>query len=182
MWLRKILEDLQVKQVQSTPLMIDNTSAIKLAKNPKFHDRTKHINTKYHLIRHHVEAKTIHLRHCSTNEQIVDIFTKALGREKLERFRMMLGLTNIPSEQSSGDELNNHSLLYITMSYLWNIHESVFLSFSAKSGVTSSLTGSVDSSLARSLAPKLEWRKEAGTKGNLVLAPSRARKIPLNDH
>ena len=37
-WLRKILEDLQVKQVQSTPLTIDNTSAIKLAKNPKFHD------------------------------------------------------------------------------------------------------------------------------------------------
>lgn len=37
-WLRKILEDLQVKQVQSTPLMIDNTYAIKLAKNPKFHD------------------------------------------------------------------------------------------------------------------------------------------------
>eukprot|EP00253_Pinus_taeda_P022881 PITA_22881 len=97
-WLRKILEDLQVKQVQSTPLMIDNTSEIKLAKNPKFHDRTKHINTKYHLIRHHVEAKTIHLRHCSTNEKIADIFTKALGREKLERFRTMLGLTNIPSD------------------------------------------------------------------------------------
>ena len=37
-WLKKILEDLQVKQVQSTPLMVDNTSAIKLAKNPKFHD------------------------------------------------------------------------------------------------------------------------------------------------
>eukprot|EP00253_Pinus_taeda_P022157 PITA_22157 len=89
-WLRKILEDLQVKQVQSTPLMIDNTSAIKLAKNPKFHDHTKHINTKYHLIRHHVEAKTIHLRHCSTNEQVSDIFTKALGREKLERFRTCL--------------------------------------------------------------------------------------------
>eukprot|EP00253_Pinus_taeda_P014934 PITA_14934 len=95
-WLKKIFEDLQVKQVQSTPLMIDNTSAIELAKNPKFHDRTKHINTKYHLIRHHVEAKTIHLRHCSTNEKIADIFTKALGREKLERFRTMLGLTNIP--------------------------------------------------------------------------------------
>eukprot|EP00253_Pinus_taeda_P018646 PITA_18646 len=95
-WLRKIFEDLQVKQVQSTPLMIDNTFAIKLAKNPKFHDLTKHINTKYHLIRHHVEAKTIHLRHCFTNEQIADIFTKSLGREKLERFKTMLGLTNIP--------------------------------------------------------------------------------------
>eukprot|EP00253_Pinus_taeda_P018980 PITA_18980 len=97
-WLRKILEDLQVKQVQSTPLMIDNTSAINLAKNPKFHDRTKNINTKYHLIRHHVEAKTILLRHCSTNEKVADIFTKALGRENLERFRTMLGLTNIPSD------------------------------------------------------------------------------------
>jgi len=48
--LRKILEDLQMEQMHSTPLMIDNTSAIKLAKKPKFHDRTKHINTKYHLI------------------------------------------------------------------------------------------------------------------------------------
>eukprot|EP00253_Pinus_taeda_P028748 PITA_28748 len=97
-WLRKILEYLQVKKVQSTPLMIDNTSGINFAKNPKFHDQTKHINTKYHLIRHHVEAKTIHLCHCSTNEKITDIFTKALGREKLERFRTMRGLTNIPSD------------------------------------------------------------------------------------
>ena len=37
-WLRKILEYLQVKLVQLNPLMIDNTSAIKLAKSPKFHD------------------------------------------------------------------------------------------------------------------------------------------------
>eukprot|EP00253_Pinus_taeda_P028395 PITA_28395 len=95
-WLSKILEDLQVKQVQSTPLIIDNTSTIKLAKNPKFHDRMKHINTKYHLIQHHVEAKTIHLCHFSMNEQIADIFTKALGRENIGRFRMMHGLTNIP--------------------------------------------------------------------------------------
>jgi hypothetical protein len=70
----------------STPLFVDNTSAIQLAKNPKFHDRTKHINTKYHLIRHHVEAKTIHLNHFSTLEQIADIFTKSLGREKFEKF------------------------------------------------------------------------------------------------
>jgi hypothetical protein len=66
-WLRKILEDLQEKQMTSTPLLVDNTSAIQLAKNLKFHDRTKHINTKYHLIRHHVEIQTIHLNHCSTS-------------------------------------------------------------------------------------------------------------------
>ena len=61
----------------STTLFVDNSSAIQLAKNPKFYDRTKHINTKYRFIWHHVEAKTIHLTHCSTSEQIADIFTKA---------------------------------------------------------------------------------------------------------
>ena len=38
LWLREILEDFQEKQMHSTYLMIDNTSTIKLAKNPKFHD------------------------------------------------------------------------------------------------------------------------------------------------
>jgi hypothetical protein len=77
--------------MNSTPLLFDNTSVAKLDKNTIFHDQTKHINAKYHLIRYHVEANTIHLRHCSTKEKIVDIFTKVLGREE---FRMMLGLRN----------------------------------------------------------------------------------------
>jgi hypothetical protein len=38
MLLKKTLEDLQEKQVNVTPLLIDNTYAIKLAKNPEFHD------------------------------------------------------------------------------------------------------------------------------------------------
>jgi hypothetical protein len=97
-WLQKILEDLQEKQRTSMLFFVDNTSAIQLAKIHKFHDRTKHINIKYHLIQHHVEAKTIHLNHCSTSEQIADIFTKALGLEKFENFRMMLGMTNVPSD------------------------------------------------------------------------------------
>ena len=95
-WLLNILEYLQEKQTASTPLFVENSSPIQLAKNPKFHDRTKHINTKYHLIRHLVEAKTIHLTHCPTSEKIVDIFTKALGREKFENFRSLLGMPNFP--------------------------------------------------------------------------------------
>ena len=84
--------------MNSTSHFVDNSSATQLAKNPKFHDRTKHINTKYHLIRHHVEAKTIHLTHCPTLEQIVDIFTKALDREKFEKFRMQLGMLSLTSD------------------------------------------------------------------------------------
>ena len=49
-WLQKILEDLEEKQKSSTPLFVGNSSEIQFTKNPKFHDRTKHINTKHHLI------------------------------------------------------------------------------------------------------------------------------------
>jgi hypothetical protein len=70
--------------VNYTPLMVDNTYAIKLDKNLIFHDRTMHNNIEYHLIRYHVEAKTIHLRHCSTNQKIADIFNKVLGKKKLK--------------------------------------------------------------------------------------------------
>jgi hypothetical protein len=72
--------------VKSTPLLVENNYAIKLVKNLLFHDRTKHINTKYHLIQYYVETKTIHLGRCSTNEEIANIFTKGLGREKIEKF------------------------------------------------------------------------------------------------
>jgi len=44
-WLRKILDDLEEKQVNATLVLIDNTYAIKLEKNHSFHDQTKHINT-----------------------------------------------------------------------------------------------------------------------------------------
>jgi hypothetical protein len=64
--------------VNYNPLLGGNTSAIKLSKNPIFHDQTKHINTKYHLSQYHVETKTIHLIHFSTNEKIPYIFTKRL--------------------------------------------------------------------------------------------------------
>lgn len=50
----------------------------------------QNVGTKYYLIRYHVKAMTIHLRHCSSNEQIANIFTKALEREKIEKFRMSL--------------------------------------------------------------------------------------------
>jgi hypothetical protein len=80
--------------MNSTPLLVGNNSTI--TKNARFHDRTKNINTKYHLIQYHVETKIIYLIRCSTNEKIADIFTKTLRREKLEQFIMMLGLKNTP--------------------------------------------------------------------------------------
>jgi len=59
--------------VNSTLHMVDAIFGINVAKNPILQEKTKHIKIKYHLIQYHIEGKTIHLRHCSTNEKIVDI-------------------------------------------------------------------------------------------------------------
>jgi hypothetical protein len=49
----------------------------------------------YHFIREKVLAKEINLIHVSTEDQVADIFTKALGTEKLRKFRKMLGVLEV---------------------------------------------------------------------------------------
>ncbi|XP_031285994.1 secreted RxLR effector protein 161-like [Pistacia vera] len=50
-WLRKILEDLKLKQVKPIAIMCDNQFAVAMAKNPVHHGRTKHIKIKFHAVR-----------------------------------------------------------------------------------------------------------------------------------
>ena len=50
-WLRSLLKELHMSQVEATEIFFDNKSALALAKNPIFHDRSKHIDTRYHFIR-----------------------------------------------------------------------------------------------------------------------------------
>ncbi len=73
----------------------DNSSSILLANNSVFHARTKHIEVHYHFIREKVIAKEIDLIHVSTENQVVDIFTKALGTDKLKKFQKMLGVLEV---------------------------------------------------------------------------------------
>jgi len=81
-WLRGLLAELGFPQADSTPLHADNTSAIQIAANPVYHERTKHIEVDCHSIREAVDTCVISLPHVSTNLQIADVFTKALTRQR----------------------------------------------------------------------------------------------------
>jgi len=74
------------------PIVIycDNISSILFANNLVCHARTKHIEVHYHFIRKKVLAKEINLIHVNIKDQVADIFTKALGIDKLKKFRQML--------------------------------------------------------------------------------------------
>ena len=93
-WLRQMLADMHISQVGPTSLFSDNQAVLKLAKNPVFHERTKHIELHCHYIRQLVEDGTIQLLYVPTSEQPADIFTKPLGLDKFVKFRGSIGVVN----------------------------------------------------------------------------------------
>jgi len=99
-WLRKLLVDLQQEQIGSTEIWCDNKAAIAMTKNPAFHSRTKHIDIRYHFIRNLVAGGIISLKFCGTNDQVADVLTKSLPRNKHEFFRLQMGVCDFEERGS----------------------------------------------------------------------------------
>ena len=57
----------------------DNSGALELARLPKIHPRTKHINQSYHHLREHVECQEVSIQSTPTDAQVADILTKPLA-------------------------------------------------------------------------------------------------------
>jgi hypothetical protein len=91
-WLRRLLIELGLDLDSPTVLHVDNQSAIAIARNPEFHDRTKHIEVRHHFLRHKVEGEEIRLEYTPTDEQTADVLTKGLVCDKHERFSKAMGL------------------------------------------------------------------------------------------
>ena len=73
-------------------IFCDNQSCVKFSENPVFHDRSKHIDMKYHYIRDIIQKGFVKLQYISIDEQVADIFTKPLTRVKFAYFRERLGV------------------------------------------------------------------------------------------
>jgi len=94
-WLSRLIAELKNEQVQKFRLLIDNKSAIELSKNPVHHERSKHIDTRYHYIRDCIEQGVVEVDHVRTGDQLADILTKPLVRMRFAELRMKLGVTKI---------------------------------------------------------------------------------------
>lgn len=92
LWLRNLLEELQFKQEYSTQLFCDNSSAIKLSRNPVFHGKCKHIDVRYHFLRDLSKDGIIDLVFCRSADQVADVFTKSLKLDSFVKFRRLLGV------------------------------------------------------------------------------------------
>ena len=74
------------------PIKCDNTSAINLSKNPIQHSRMKHIDIRYHFLHDHIQNGDISLEFVDINNQLADIFTKHLNKERLNFIKHYLGM------------------------------------------------------------------------------------------
>ncbi|BBH07633.1 multidrug resistance-associated protein 9 [Prunus dulcis] len=102
-WLRFMLCDFGEEQLEATPIMCDNTSAKAMSKNPVFHQRSKHIGRKFHFIKDAIQEGVLDLIYCRGQDQIADIFTKALPRERFCCQRELLGVKSVKHLEESVD-------------------------------------------------------------------------------
>lgn len=84
-----ILDMLPKQQIM---IYVDNKSAIAMAQNPVQHGRMKHLNTRFHALRDEEKNGKVKLVDCSSEEQEVDILTKALPTIKFKLQRMLRGV------------------------------------------------------------------------------------------
>ena len=93
-WLKKFLYHLKIIKSASNPVTIycDNTTAIVVAKDPKYHGKTKHIKMRYHYIREAIVEQDVILKHISTNSMVADPLTKPIARDAFVRNVRSIGL------------------------------------------------------------------------------------------
>jgi hypothetical protein len=97
-WLAQLLSELKCEPRSSFTMKMDNQSAIALCKNPVHHDRSKHIDTRYHFIRQCVTEGRIDVAFVGTESQLADILTKPLGRTRFRELRGLIGVNKISGE------------------------------------------------------------------------------------
>ncbi|GKD34278.1 retrovirus-related pol polyprotein from transposon TNT 1-94 [Tanacetum coccineum] len=97
LWMRSQLTDYGIG-FNKIPMYYDNKSAIALCCNNVQHSRSKHIDIRFHFIKEQVENGVVELYFVNTEYQLADIFTKALGRERIEFLINKLGMRSFTPE------------------------------------------------------------------------------------
>ncbi|GJT73269.1 ribonuclease H-like domain-containing protein [Tanacetum coccineum] len=101
-WILKILRDLEWDKVLLVNLYCDSQAAIKIAANPVFHERRKHLEIDLHFVREKVLSGVIKTQKISSEIQPAYIFTKAFDKRQHENLVSKLGMVDVFQVQVKG--------------------------------------------------------------------------------
>lgn len=93
-WLVRLLSELGIPHKDPVTLHCDNQSALQIAKNPVFHERTKHIEVDCHFTRDKVLEGLLNLAYIPTHLQLADVLTKVLPSPQHKQILSKLGMIN----------------------------------------------------------------------------------------
>ena len=91
-WFKGLLLILGVNRPTAIRLFCDSQFALHIAKNPVFHEHTKHIDVDYHFVRDAITDDLIAPSYVHTTAQLADIFTQALEKLQFDTFLSKLGI------------------------------------------------------------------------------------------
>ena len=97
MWIRNLLDELQIPYLKPINIRCDNKSAISIARDPIYHDRMKHVNIDCFYIQNYLEQGILKTDHVPSEEQCADIFTKGLSTKVMRHLISKLGMSSIHS-------------------------------------------------------------------------------------
>ncbi|XP_019058891.1 PREDICTED: uncharacterized protein LOC109116981 [Tarenaya hassleriana] len=96
MWLKALLQDLDISTNQPVTLHCDSHAAMHIAQNPVFHERTKHIEVDCHFVREKISQGIITTSYTKSNDQLADIFTKASNLKVFNNSLSKIGVIDLP--------------------------------------------------------------------------------------
>ncbi|GKC57294.1 hypothetical protein Tco_1084892, partial [Tanacetum coccineum] len=91
-WILKILKDLNWEQFMPVTMYCDSQAAIKIAANPVFHERTKHLEIDLHFVREKILSGVLRTQKIGSADQTADIFTKGLDKLQHNKLVKQMGL------------------------------------------------------------------------------------------
>ena len=98
MYLQKLVCEFDKSFTKQAIINEDNQGAIALVENPIRHNRTKHIDIRYHFIRKQVQRECIKELYLQTDLMIVDCLTRHVVKNKLEFCKkVLMGSKNVKS-------------------------------------------------------------------------------------
>ena len=94
-WIRSLLKEIQRRRPEPIPLLCDNQGAIRCAHNPELHRKMKHVDIRFRFVKRAQESGVIDASYINSENQVADIFTKALPLPKFQYLREKLGIIDV---------------------------------------------------------------------------------------